>query len=142
MIQPLTQIEVIDNSGAKIGRCIKILRPKGKKYAEVGDLILLSIQKTQILKGNTSPSREQIMSGDLYKAVVVRSKKPVSPKNKAACIGVSLLRSSDNGAILVKISAKTGEYTPVGTRIKGPVSSKLSAKAGMEKILSLAKAVI
>lgn len=140
MIQPLTQIEVIDNSGAKIGRCIKILRPKGKKYAEVGDLILLSVQKTQILKGNTSPSREQIMSGDLYKAVVVRSKKPVSPKNKAG--GVSLLRSSDNGAILVKISAKTGEYTPVGTRIKGPVSSKLSAKAGMEKILSLAKAVI
>ena len=138
MIQPLTQIEVIDNSGAKIGRCIKILRPKGKKYAEVGDLILLSIQKTQILKGTTSPSREQIMSGDLYKAVVVRSKKVKGQKSTQTV----KFTSGDNSAILVKISAKTGEYTPVGTRIKGPVSSQLSDKTGMEKILSLAKAVI
>jgi large subunit ribosomal protein L14 len=135
MIQPLSRIEVIDNSGAKIGRCIKVLRPKGKKYAEVGDLIILSIQKTQVLKGSTSPSREQIMAGDLYKAIVVRSQKEKTEKN-----GVKM--TAENGAILVKLSAKTGEYTPIGTRIKGPVSSRLSEKAGMEKILSLAKAVL
>ncbi len=135
MIQPLSRIEVIDNSGAKIGRCIKVLRPKGKKYAEVGDLIIISVQKTQILKGSASPSREQIMAGDLYKAIVVRSQKDKVEKN-----GVKM--TSDNGAILVKLSAKTGEYTPIGTRIKGPVSSRLSEKAGMEKILSLAKAVL
>lgn len=137
MIQPLSRIEVIDNSGAKIGRCIKILSPKGKKYAEIGDLILLSIQKTQTPKGGSnSPSREQIMAGDLYKAVVVRSKREFAQKTT----GVRM--ASENGAILVKISAKTGEYTPVGTRIKGPISAALSKKAGLQKVVSLAKVVL
>ena len=131
MIQLLSKIQIVDNSGANVGRCIKILSPKGKNFAEVGDLILISVQQTQFLKGTLSPSREQISTGDLFKAIVVRAKKDKGHRFLA-----------DNAAILVKISPKTGEFTPIGSRIKGPVSLRLSEKAGMEKILSLAKSVL
>ena len=126
----MTKINIIDNSGAKVGRCIKILRPKGKKYAEVGDLILVSIQ-------SALATATDIKKGDMFKALVVRTNKPKASKKDQF-----FFKGSDNAVILVKIAQKTGELTPLASRIKGPVSVILKSNEKTKKVISLAKSVL
>ena len=118
MIQLLTNVKIIDNSGGIIGRCIKILQPKNKTIANIGDIILISIQK--------SLRSSDIKKGELFKAIVVRS----SSIYKDA-------KWSDNGVILL-----SSNLTPIGSRIKSGISRELSKKKGNKKYLSLAQWIL
>ena len=138
MIQLLTKVNIIDNSGGAIGKCIKILNPHGRNYAKVGDIILVSIKETLKLNNITSGAHNKVVKGSLFKALVVRTK-------------VSSIKNSgtfdDNAVILLKSNVGSSakvltELAPLGTRIKGPISIELSLKNGdnkYQKILSLSK---
>lgn len=120
MIQLLTRVRIIDNSGGIEGRCIKILQPKNVKHAKIGDIILISVIK--------SLSSSNIKKGDTLKAIIVRSKSSNSID----------YRWSDNAVIL--LSSK--DLSPIGSRIKGAISKKLTTKKGNYKYISLAKIII
>lgn len=122
MIQEETNLTVADNSGAKKVRCIRVLGGHGKRYARVGDLIVVSV-KAAIPNGN-------VKKGEVCKAVVVRTTKEHKRKDG------SYIRFDDNAAVLLN---QKGE--PRGTRIFGPVARELREKSYM-KIVSLAPEVI
>ena len=122
MIQMRTSLDVADNSGAKVVQCIKVLGGSRRRYAALGDVIVVSIQEA--IAGS------KVKKGDTAKAVVVRTRKIYSRPDG------SLIRFDVNSAVL--IDAK-GE--PVGTRIFGPVARELRAKKFM-KIISLAPEVV
>lgn len=123
MISLLTTVKIIDNSGGVIGRCIKILAPHNRKYAQVGDLIIISILKA-------IPS-SKIRKGDIYKATVVRT---VFPSH----VSTGAIQFDTNAVILVKTSPKTVDLTPIGTSIKGVLPHVLKYKKGCSKLLALA----
>lgn len=131
MISLLSKVQIIDNSGGLIGRCIKILKPL-KKHATIGDLVLVSLIKTTITKDST-PGK--VKKGDVMKAVVVRTKYPANKND---------ISWDSNAVVLVKPapSRKGSDLTPIGTRIKGPISSSLKYRNGCQKIISLAKVLI
>src|SRR3978361_1980978 len=118
MIQMSTELDVADNSGAKLVMCIKVLGGSHRRYAEVGDIIVVSV-KEAIPRGRGQ-------KGEGLKAVVVRTAKGVRRPDG------SLIRFDGNAAVLVN---PQGE--PIGTRIFGPVTRELRAKNHM-KIISLA----
>lgn len=122
MIQQETVLEVADNSGAKRLRCIKVLGGTKRKYAGVGDIIVVSIKEA-------IPS-SKVKKGDVKKAVVVRTKKEMVRADG------SYIRFDDNSAVLI-----SNDKEPIGTRIFGPVARELRAKKFM-KIVSLAPEVI
>ena len=122
MVQMTTVLDVADNSGAKKVFCIKVLGGSKRKYATVGDIIVVSI-KEAIPKG-------RVKKGQVMKAVVVRTAKGVRRPDG------SLIRFDRNAAVLIN---PQGE--PVGTRIFGPVTRELRAKNHM-KIVSLAPEVL
>ena len=122
MIQMQTKLDVADNSGAKQVQCIKVLGGSRKKYAKVGDLIVVTIKKT-IPASN-------LKKGEVHRAIVVRTKKEVKRKDG------SYIRFDDNAAVLVN-----DQKDPQGTRVFGPVARELREKKFM-KILSLAPEVI
>jgi large subunit ribosomal protein L14 len=122
MIQQTTDLDVADNSGARRVMCIKVLGGSKRKYAQVGDTIVVSI-KDAIPRG-------RVKKGDVMKAVVVRTAAPVRRPDG------SIIRFDRNAAVLVN---NQGE--PVGTRIFGPVTRELRAKNHM-KIVSLAPEVL
>ena len=122
MIQQESRLTVADNSGAKEVLCIRVLGGTGKKYASVGDKIVVSI-KSAIPSGNAK-------KGTVSKAVVVRTKKEVRRKDG------SYIRFDDNAAVLLNNNDE-----PRGTRIFGPVARELRDKRFM-KIVSLAPEVI
>jgi large subunit ribosomal protein L14 len=122
MIQQTTDLDVADNSGARRVMCIKVLGGSKRKYAQVGDTIVVSI-KDAIPRG-------RVKKGDVMKAVVVRTAAPVRRPDG------SIIRFDKNAAVLVN---NQGE--PVGTRIFGPVTRELRAKNHM-KIVSLAPEVL
>jgi large subunit ribosomal protein L14 len=122
MIQEETNLTVADNSGAKKVRCIRVLGGHGKKYARVGDVIVVSV-KAAIPNGN-------VKKGEVCKAVVVRTTKENKRKDG------SFIRFDDNAAVLLN---QKGD--PRGTRIFGPVARELREKSYM-KIVSLAPEVI
>ncbi|MEX0695116.1 MAG: 50S ribosomal protein L14 [Rhodospirillales bacterium] len=122
MIQSESNLEVADNSGAKRVQCIKVLGGSKRKYASVGDIIVVSV-KDAIPRG-------RVKKGDVMQAVVVRTSKDINRKD-----GTSI-RFDSNAAVLIN---KQGE--PVGTRIFGPVTRELRAKKYM-KIISLAPEVL
>jgi large subunit ribosomal protein L14 len=122
MIQQTTDLDVADNSGARRVMCIKVLGGSKRKYAKVGDTIVVSI-KDAIPRG-------RVKKGDVMKAVVVRTAAPVRRPDG------SIIRFDKNAAVLVN---NQGE--PVGTRIFGPVTRELRAKNHM-KIVSLAPEVL
>lgn len=130
MIQLQTQVNIIDNSGGLIGQCIKILKPV-KKVASVGDLILISIKKTVTASGKNANTSDKVQKKEVHKALVVRT---IFPHNNIRC--------EDNAVILVKTSTKNLDYTPIGSRIKGPIHSSLRYKKGCQKVLALAKYTI
>jgi large subunit ribosomal protein L14 len=122
MIQMQTNLEVADNSGARRVQCIKVLGGSKRKYASVGDVIVVSI-KDAIPRG-------RVKKGDVAQAVVVRTAKEIRRADGSS------IRFDRNAAVLID---KQGE--PIGTRIFGPVTRELRAKQFM-KIISLAPEVL
>ena len=122
MIQQETKLKVADNTGAKSVLCIKVLGGTGRRYARVGDLIVVSVKKA--IPGGV------IKKGEVATAVVVRTKKEVRRKDG------SYIRFDENAAVLLD-----GNNEPKGTRVFGPVARELREKKYM-KILSLAPEVI
>jgi large subunit ribosomal protein L14 len=122
MIQSESNLEVADNSGAKRVQCIKVLGGSKRKYASVGDVIVVSV-KDAIPRG-------RVKKGDVMQAVVVRTSKDINRKDGTT------IRFDSNAAVLIN---KQGE--PVGTRIFGPVTRELRGKKFM-KIISLAPEVL
>jgi len=122
MVQSFTTLDVADNSGAKKLMCIKVLGGSKRKYASIGDIIVVSIKE--------AIPNAKVKKGEVAKAVIVRTKKEVSRQDG------SYIRFDTNSAVLVD---KDNE--PVGTRIFGPVARELRAKRFM-KIISLAPEVL
>lgn len=122
MIQEETNLVVADNSGAKKIRCIRVLGGSGRKYASLGDLIVVSV-KSAIPNGN-------VKKGEVSRAVVVRTRKEVRRKDG------SYIRFDENAAVLLN-----AQDEPRGTRIFGPVARELREKQFM-KIVSLAPEVL
>ena len=122
MIQAETRLTVADNSGAKILYCIKVLGGSRRRYASIGDIIVVSVKE--------AIPNAKVKKGDVLKAVVVRTKKEIKRPDG------SYIRFDDNSAVLI-----SGNQEPVGTRIFGPVARELRAKKFM-KIISLAPEVL
>ncbi len=122
MIQVETNLTVADNSGARSVRCIKVLGGSKRKYAYVGDVIVVSV-KDAIPRG-------RVKKGEVLKAVVVRTAKDIRRRDGTT------IRFDANAAVLIN---NQGE--PIGTRIFGPVTRELRAKKYM-KIISLAPEVL
>ena len=122
MIQMQTNLDVADNSGARRVMCIKVLGGSKRKYASVGDIIVVSIKE--------AIPRGRVKKGEVLKAVVVRTAKGVRRNDG------SLIRFDGNAAVLVNAQGE-----PIGTRIFGPVVRELRAKKYM-KIISLAPEVL
>ncbi len=122
MIQQESRLNVADNSGAKQVLCIRVLGGTGKKYASVGDKIVVSVK--------SALSSSNLKKGTVSKAVVVRTTKEVRRKDG------SYIRFEDNAAVLLNNNDE-----PRGTRIFGPVARELREKQFM-KIVSLAPEVL
>ncbi len=122
MVQTTSTLDVADNSGAKKVMCIRVLGGTRRKYASIGDVIVVSIKE--------AIPNSKVKKGEVAKAVIVRTKKEVSRQDG------SYIRFDTNSAVLVD---KDNE--PVGTRIFGPVARELRAKRFM-KIISLAPEVL
>ena len=122
MIHNETNLEVADNSGARRVQCIKVLGGSKRKFASVGDIIIVSV-KEAIPKGKVS-------KGDVHQAVIVRTAKEIRRNDGSA------IRFDKNAAVLVN---KSNE--PIGTRIFGPVTRELRSRKFM-KIVSLAPEVL
>ncbi|MEM6496376.1 MAG: 50S ribosomal protein L14 [Pseudomonadota bacterium] len=122
MIQMQTNLDVADNSGARRVQCIKVIGGSKRKYARIGDTIVVSVKE--------AIPRGRVKKGQVMKAVVVRTAKGVRRPDG------SLIRFDRNAAVLIN---QSGE--PIGTRIFGPVTRELRAKNHM-KIVSLAPEVL
>ncbi len=122
MIQQETRLKVADNTGAKDVLCIKVLGGSRKKYARVGDQIIVTVKKA--MPGGV------VKKGEVSTAVVVRAKKEIKRKDG------SYIRFDENAAVLIN-----SQKEPKGTRVFGPVARELREKKFM-KILSLAPEVI
>ena len=122
MVQTTTTLDVADNSGAKKLMCIRVLGGTRRKYASLGDVIVVSIKE--------AIPNAKVKKGDVAKAVIIRTRKEVSRQDG------SYIRFDVNSAVLVD---KDNE--PIGTRIFGPVARELRAKKFM-KIISLAPEVL
>lgn len=132
MIQLLTKVNIIDNSGGSIGRCIKILKPHGRDFAKIGDIILVSVIETakqvgsqisssQSSKGGSKGNSEaKIKKGTMFKALVVRTKSNVV-RNTASFDSNAVILLKSSGASSHR-KVKLSELPPIGTRIKGPIS--------------------
>jgi large subunit ribosomal protein L14 len=122
MIQAESHLEVADNSGARRVQCIKVLGGSKRKYATVGDVIVVSIKE--------AIPRGRVKKGDVHRAVIVRTAKPIRRADGTA------IRFDRNAAVLIN-----NQNEPIGTRIFGPVTRELRAKNHM-KIVSLAPEVL
>lgn len=122
MIQVESNLEVADNSGARKVQCIKVIGGAGRRYASVGDIIIVSVKK--------AIPRGKVKKGDVQRALIVRTAKEIHRPDGSS------IRFDTNAAVLVN---KDGE--PIGTRIFGPVTRELRSK-GYVKIMSLAPEVL
>ena len=122
MIQMQTMLSVADNSGAKKIQCIKVLGGSKRKYASIGDVIVVSVKE--------AIPNSKVKKGDVHRAVIVRTSKEVARPDG------SYTRFDGNAAVLIN-----NQLAPVGTRIFGPVARELRAKNFM-KIISLAPEVL
>jgi large subunit ribosomal protein L14 len=122
MIQVRTNLEVADNSGARRVQCIKVLGGSKRKYASIGDIIVVSVKE--------AIPNAKVKKGDVMKAVVVRTAKELGRPDG------TYIRFDNNSAVLID-----NQKEPVGTRIFGPVARELRAKKFM-KIISLAPEVL
>jgi len=122
MIQQETRLDVADNSGAREVQCIKVLGGSKRKYASVGDIIVVSVKE--------AIPRGRVKKGDVHRAVIVRTAKEVRRADGTT------IRFDRNAAVLIN---KSNE--PIGSRIFGPVTRELRARSFM-KIVSLAPEVL
>ena len=122
MIQVQTRLKVADNSGAKSLMCIKVLGGSKRRYASVGDIVVVSVKEAM--------PNSKVKKGDVMRAVIVRTAKEI-PRMDG-----SYIKFEDNSAVLI-----SPQNEPIGTRIFGPVARELRAKRFM-KIISLAPEVL
>nr|QYB23139.1 ribosomal protein L14 [Nitzschia traheaformis] len=126
MIQQRSVLKVVDNSGAKIVRCIKVLGGFKKRYANLGDIIVVSVQQLR----NKSKKTSKVLKGHVFRALVVRTK-----TNKVKKDG-SFVVLQENSVVLIN---KQGN--PIGTRIVGPISKTLKKKK-FTKFISLSRGLM
>ena len=122
MVQSETVLDVADNSGARLVLCIKVLGGSRRRYASLGDVIVVSVREAN--------PNSKVKKGDVMKAVIVRTAKEVGRSDG------SYIRFDTNSAVLID-----NQREPIGTRIFGPVARELRGKQFM-KILSLAPEVL
>jgi len=123
MIQAQTLVRITDNTGAKMGRVFKVLGGSKRRYAQIGDLVVLSIQSAE--------PRRQTKKKDVLRGVVVRQKKPFRRKDG------SYIRFDENAVVIVEKEKKE----PRANRIFGPIPRELGER-GYQKIISLASEVV
>ncbi len=123
MIQPRTIVKISDNSGAKIGRVFKILGSSKKRWAKLGEVVVLSVQKAE--------PRKQVKKKDILYGVIVRQKQPYRRADG------SYIRFDENAVIIVE----KGKKDPIAGRIFGPVPREL-VDLGFQKIASLAPEIV
>ena len=123
MIQPQTLVTITDNSGAKIGRVFKVPGGSKKRYAEIGEIVILSVQVAE--------PRKLVKKKDIVYGVVVRQRKPFRRKDG------SYVSFDDNAVVLVEKEKKE----PRANRVFGPIPREI-ADAGFQKIVSLAPEVV
>jgi large subunit ribosomal protein L14 len=122
MIQTRTRLDMADNSGARSVMCIKVLGGSKRRYASIGDVIVVTVKEA-------SPN-SKVKKGEVTKAVIVRTKKELNRKDG------TYIRFDVNSAVLIN-----AQNEPIGTRIFGPVARELRAKQ-FTKIISLAPEVL
>ena len=123
MIQPQTTVKITDNSGAKIGVVFKVLGGSKRRYARIGDIVVLSVKIAE--------PRKQVKKKDVVRGIVVRQKQPFRRKDG------SYIRFDENAVVLVEKEKKE----PRAGRIFGPIPREI-AEAGYQKIVSLAPEVV
>ena len=123
MIQPRSIVNIADNSGAKIGRIFKVLGASKKRYAELGEVVVLSVQKAE--------PRKAIKKKDVLHAVVVRQTKPTRRKDG------SYVRFDENAVVIIE----KGKKEPIAGRIFGPIPREVG-EAGFKKIVSKAPEIV
>lgn len=123
MIQPETVVKVADNSGAKIGKVFKILGGSKRRYARIGDILVMSIKVAE--------PRKQVKKKDVVHAVVVRQKQPYRRKDG------SYIRFDENAVVIIE----KGKKEPLAGRVFGPFPREI-AERGYQKIISLAPEVV
>lgn len=123
MIQPQTTVKITDNSGAKIGVVFKVLGGSKRRYARIGDLVVLSVKSAE--------PRKQVKKKEVVRGIVVRQKQPFRRKDG------SYIRFDENAVVLVEKEKKE----PRAGRIFGPIPREI-AEAGYQKIVSLAPEVV
>lgn len=123
MIQPQTIVKITDNSGGKVGRVFKVLGGSKKRYAEIGELVILSVQ--------TAEPRKAVKKKDVLCGVVVRQRKPFRRTDG------SYVSFDDNAVVIIDKEKKE----PKANRVFGPIPREL-AEAGFQKIVSLAPEVV
>ncbi len=125
MIQPQSIVKIADNAGGKIGRVFKVLGSSKRRYAEIGDLVVISVQIAEPRKG--------VKKKGVHRAVVVRQREPMRRKDG------SYISFDDNAVVLVGTGKQ--KFEPVAGRIFGPIPRELGER-GYQKIVSLAPEVI
>jgi len=123
MIQPRSIVEIADNSGAKIGRIFKVLGSSKKRYAGIGDIVVLSVQKAE--------PRKAVKKKDVLYAVVVRQKAPFRRADG------SYVRFDENAVVILD----TAQKEPQAGRVFGPIPREIGER-GFQKIISLAPEVV
>ncbi len=123
MVQPRSIVEIADNSGAKIGRVFKVLGGSKKRYARLGEIVVLSVQKAE--------PRKPVKKKDILFAVVVRQRTPFRRKDG------SYVRFDENAVVILDNAKKE----PLANRVFGPIPREIGEK-GFQKIISLAPEVV
>ena len=123
MIQDKSIVTITDNSGGKIGRVFKVLGASKKRYAEIGEIIVISVQKAE--------PRKQVKKKDILHAVVVRQTKPFRRKDG------SYVRFDENSVVIIE----KVKHEPIANRVFGRIPRELG-ELGIQKIISLAPEVI
>ena len=123
MIQPRSIVKIADNTGGKIGRIFKVLGSSKKRYATIGELVVLSVQKAEPRKG--------VKKKDVLRAVVVRQRKAFRRKDG------SYIRFDENAVVIIEKASKE----PIAGRVFGPIPRELS-ELGFQKIASLAPEIV
>lgn len=123
MIQPQTIVQIADNSGAKLGRVFKVLGSSKKRYASIGELVVLSVQKAE--------PRKQVKKKDVLYGIVVRQKAPFRRKDG------TYVRFDENAVVILDTTKKE----PLAGRVFGPVPREIG-EVGFQKIISLAPEVV
>ncbi|MEK7169797.1 MAG: 50S ribosomal protein L14 [Patescibacteria group bacterium] len=123
MLQPRAIVKIADNSGGKIGRIFKVLGSSKKRYAEIGEIVVLSVQKAE--------PRKAVKKKDVLHAVIVRQRKPYRRKDG------SYIRFDENAVVIIE----KGKMEPLAGRIFGPIPRELS-EMGFHSITSKAAEVV